>query len=334
MINMEVFETVAQQCREKYSASFCMKQLDFLITGANISQFLPKMSWDEYRMLYLDVQLNRRKAAWDQLADGSKFLFKDFERLRRRIAEIKQKPGMIVTFHYGSFRLLPRILVDSGCKVALLIAKGIRKNQEIHLLEQAVKLDSGGTLQFIDAEDPYCFKTMMRFQQEGFHILAYLDGNAGTQLEVDRDKSIRISFLESVLQLRKGLAVLCYRMKWPVHMICPYTVWDERIDFYIEGLRDPKSCSLTTYTSLFYSRSFALLEKAVRRNAGGWEGWLYTHTLVAPGQKMENPIGNPERVPYTDGKYYLMLDYKRYAWNYMSKRKWLKLNRKFKINFN
>lgn len=332
---MEKFEVIVQQCTEKYSADFCMKQLDFLINAANISQFLPRMAWQDYRRLYRDVQVNRRKAAWDQLADDRQLRLADTGRIEDCMTSIKQEPGLIVTFHYGSFRLLPRMLVDRGFKVALLIAKGIRESQESQLLEQTVQLGSGGTLEFIDAEDPYCFKTMIRMQQDGFHILAYLDGNAGTQPEVDIDRSIRIPFLGSVLLLRKGLAALCYRMQWPVCIVCPCTVWNEAIDFYVENLLAPDACSIATYTKLFYSRAFAVLERAVRRDAGGWEGWLYPHALacertVAVQDRPDNPVG----APYTDGKRFLMLDFRRYAWNYMSKRRWLRLNRKFKINYN
>ncbi len=325
------FNTIAADCRQIYRREDCIQQLDYLLFAANCRQFLPKLPWADYHSLYLGVQLNRRKAAWDQLQQDQLLDFADREGLFRRLETYRTAPGMILTFHYGSFRLLPRLLCGMGFKLALLIAREVRAKQEAPLREQASLMDTGGDIVFIDAEDPHCFRAMMRLQAEGYHILVYMDGNTGTQLQVDPAKAMRIPFLAAVIALRKGLAAWCHRRGWPVYMICPATVWDEPLDFAVECLRAPVDCTLEHYTRLFYSRSYALLEKSIRRRPEGWEGWLYPHALAYPVQSAVNAASDvPNWLIYSNEKLFLKLDFQKYAWSYITKRQWFKLNRKLK----
>lgn len=335
MKNSQSFEAIVQECTARYTLATSVQHLDFLVAAANCRQFTPSVPWSDYHKLYLDVQINRRKAAWDQLVDSDQLRFADAGTLWGALASLRSQAGLILTFHYGSFRVLPRILCDMGFKVALLMSKDVRARQEQSLLKQARELSAGAAVEFIDAEDPLCFKNMIRLQREGYHIVVYMDGNTGTQLEVDRAKAVRVSFLGAGLWLRKGLAVLSCRLGWPVHIVCPSTVWDEPMDFYVERLRDPVSCSLEDYTLLFYARSFALLEKAIRKMPGGWEGWLYPHVLDARTGVVET-VGHrmPDGLPYSDGRQFMMLDCGKYTWRYITKRQWVKFNKRLKIRFN
>lgn len=328
------FDTIVADCRRIYGPEDCTQQLDYLLFAANCRQFLPKLPWADYQSLYLGVQLNRRKAAWDQLQPEKALDFADRKGLFERLNAYRAAPGMILTFHYGSFRLLPRLLCGMGYKLALLVARDVRVRQEALLREQASLMDAGGDIDFIDAEDPHCFRAMRRLQAEGYHILVYLDGNTGAQLEVDPAKAIRIPFLAIAIGLRKGLAACCHRWGWPVYMICPSTVWEEPLDFAVESLGAPRDCTPEHYSRLFYSRSYALLEKSIRRRPEGWEGWLYPHSLAHLAPPMvQSDSDAPNWLIYTNEKLFLKLDFQKYAWSYINKRQWYKLNRKLKTRF-
>lgn len=117
-------------------------------------------------------------------------------------------------------------------------------------------------------------------------------------------------------------------------MICPSTVWEEPLDFAVESLGAPRDCTPEHYSRLFYSRSYALLEKSIRRRPEGWEGWLYPQCLVHPAPPMvQSDSDAPNWLIYTNEKLFLKLDFQKYAWSYINKRKWNKLNRKLKTRF-
>lgn len=326
-MNEITIHDIEYKCQQHYTLDKCLSQPEFAICAANIKALEPDdhdfdFDFDEY---YLNVQINRRKAALDQVAEIESLDFQDPEALERMWSDIRQ-PGLVLTFHYGSFRILPRLMLIQGFKVAVLMSRDVRNRQEQILLSQATAMGKAEHIAFINAEDPLCLRQMTQLHTQGFHLLVYLDGNTGLQDIANTTDGYIQSFMASRLVLRKGLAAWCYRMHWRVYTVLNTSCWFDKLAFAHQCLYiDASKVSLDQYIRIFFGKAYAMLEKAMQRDPDAWEGLLYVQRLAPIHQWNKTP----EMIPLQMGRQLIALDIANYCWHYISKSQYRKYRRRF-----
>src|SRR5690606_2486951 len=123
------------------------------------------------------------------------------------VDRLRRAPGIICTYHTGSYRLICRLLAAAEMSAALLLATDVLKVQGLDFLEiyrQAAGAHAGAELMLIDAERPTSLMAMARAAKRGLPILAYIDGNAGAGAASRSHNLAEISFLAGRMPVRQG----------------------------------------------------------------------------------------------------------------------------------
>lgn len=210
------------------------------------------------------------------------------------------KQGILLSFHYGPYRLLPKILLAAGYKVALLASAKVLEREKSGYSRQ---LEQEGwepqAMRCLDADDPTIFKKMLRaIQQEGRIVLVYLDADEGYAHKDEEiaENYIKLQLGEAPLYWRCNLLKLAYRFRIPIGI----TAMDE-------WEKERCSCKTRLLQTGGYSHEHDFIEAAkwelqqmllwmMERDWTAWENWTLLHRY----QKMKNvQTGLPVAVPTT-----------------------------------
>lgn len=206
------------------------------------------------------------------------------------VEEIRRVPGIICTYHTGSYRLVCRLMASAGMSVALLLATAILQTQGKEFLDiyrRAAKDHPGASLTLIDAERPASLAAMARAVRQGIPILVYIDGNTGAGAAARSANLVDIPFGSARLRVRQGVARFARRMNVPIYPVHSSRPEWRHIHFECKKplLPDVKPVNTDdlTCTARLYAPLNGLLETAPQE----WEGWLYLHGVPSAGQPAE-----------------------------------------------
>jgi len=195
---------------------------------------------------------------------------------------LRRAPGIICTYHTGSYRLICRLLAASGISAALLLSADVLKKQGPDFLEiyrQAAGAHAGVQLDLIDAERPTSLMAMARAARAGLPILAYIDGNAGAGAASRSNNLAEICFLAGRMPVRRGITRFASYAKLPIYPVrCTRPAWRH---IHLEFPPPISENEINKPANI--ERLYAPLIQLVDRTPHEWEGWLYRHTPAISG---------------------------------------------------
>lgn len=259
--------------------------IHYAMFTANVWNFMPEIPPSEYPRLHREVLDHQQAAVRDYLEESADSLDQvlgwDDEHIRRLRAE----PGIICTYHTGSYRLINKMLVRSGIPFSLLVSEKVYKEEcaSLSLAYQrlASQPDTGG-FNLLNAEDPYVVRHMLAALEQGRNVLVYLDGNTGSG-EMFAPNRINIPFLNGLVVSRMGIAAVAYLADKPIYPIgCVrsangITSHNHHLPIYKDRDENKQGFIERTMVNLY-----SILENQVRYQPGDWECWLYMHYWVVP----------------------------------------------------
>ena len=252
----------------------------FALFCANLQYYWPSLPVSSYRRLYSDLIQRQHFLLQDQqLLDLFSNVHIPIEQ-RERFVEMRQQKGIILTFHTGAYRVLPRLLCELGFNIALLASAKVREEQMEGLGVQhaGIRQTDSKTGDFIilDAEQGGSLLQVRKALRDGYHILVYADGNTGRQQkQKDNGHSLGIPFFKRSILQRTAIACLSYRWQLPIYSILG-SKKNEQISFSLgeptlwDEYRDAE-----TYCKILYTRLYADLERLIWDDPMTWEGWRY-----------------------------------------------------------
>jgi len=91
------------------------------------------------------------------------------------------KPGLLITFHFGPYRLLPRLLITAGHKVALVASSNIIQREHAWYNKEIQRSDmDNDTLTCIDASNPNCLRSILNaLLKEKRSVILFIDADEG-----------------------------------------------------------------------------------------------------------------------------------------------------------
>lgn len=309
----------------------------YALFAANLYRFCPQIDTVNYPSMYRRLITSRYRASDDQLAENLPVKQQVLAGLTSYIQQIRDRPGIVATFHTGSYRLLSRVMYMQGLNVAVVMSSEIIAEQGAHLFAQHAKMEDVGALQLIDADAGNCLIKMLGALRSGYHIVVYMDGNHGAAPTKDDSDSEEVPFFNCNLLVRKGLAVLSYKRDIPIYPILSSLDNKDNTFYKSYPTISPNSDeSLEHYTSRVFRTLYAHLQEVISPKPEMWEGWLYVHTM--PGKQER---GNKRRRyqsywPCRVGARYYMMISPRYTCQEIGKlsflcmRKWKRLTRQMK----
>ena len=186
---------------------------------------------------------------------------------------IQEKPTVILLAHLYSYRCTIRYLLQKGIKVALFVSSDVmqKQAQQFYDLAKDVPGILPHHLRLLDAEDPRVLIRARRAFEEGYSLVAYVDGNTGSKgkASIEQTNLARLDFGPMKIWVRVGMVRMA---QW---LACPlYTIWntidlDCRTQLILrewELLGDEQDVLQGIYTDLY---------RHISQHPPQWEGLLY-----------------------------------------------------------
>ncbi|WP_134090840.1 hypothetical protein [Olivibacter sp. XZL3] len=260
--------------------------------SANLHRFLPHIPWHEHARLFKEMALNQSLSLLDMqyatvFADNT--LQTAVENLRD---QLQAQPGIVVTFHTGSYRLLNFLLTKAGVPISLVVSKHTYMKEGEAFREAFRKLGNGtGHFDLIVAEQPQALLRMVRSLKDGNNLLLYMDGNTGMRARLNQLEEI--SWFGKPLFVRRGVPYLAHAAQVPI-----YPVLSERgatgVDLLILSKIDPAGfVQRTAFIAETCQHLYALLEAVLQKQPEQWTCWPYIHRNLGPSIS-GNPLSEPE----------------------------------------
>lgn len=207
--------------------------------------------------------------------------------------------GMLFTFHYGPYRLLPRLLVAHGLRIALLASAAIVEREQAQYRKELMQAQlPPDQLTCIPADDPMVLRRILTaIRDEGRLVLVFVDANEGLVSNQDtRASGLEIPFGASHFRWRTNLLRLADRFDLPIATV--YLQEDEsKGDWHIHA-----SYALDPATegdrSFFVARAYQMLiltfQRIMARDWTAWENWslLHAYGKERPARALRQGVAN------------------------------------------
>lgn len=262
----------------------------FTFFSANVLHFMPNSDPEEHIEAFKQVCLHQH-LSWRDMDDCQyeQPLVTGIE--DSFIDRLKSRPGIICTYHSGSYRLINKILAEADVPFALLVNKTVlqQENDSFQMKFERAAPDFSQRLDLIDAEEPTALIKMIRALKSGKNLLVYVDGNTGSSGNVENN--VVVDFMEGKLSVRKGIAVLADLVKCPIYPVVCRRVSLNEIHFEVPEAIVP---SVNTQRNASHIRQtmqklYGDLERVLEKDPFQWECWLYLHQhIVLPKRSSKN----------------------------------------------
>jgi len=264
-------------------------EFSFFTYTAN--QLLLLSDEEDIRAYYKEIIAYSILQSQMDLTNNLNYLFTD--RLRRMLYD---KP-IIVSFHFGLYRLLPLSILNNGFKLCIMVSKDILKSQ-ISYYSSVLSQNLFDNLAFIDAENSSLFFQMRKYLKKGYLLLIYADGGSGVQnISISKSHSTSvIEFQKGQLRTRTGCIDLAFILQKPICLIfSPAYTEDTNYSFDYHDLyyQDDSSVNRLCFRKKVINSLYAHLESILIKDPFAFEGWLSLHSSIIP-QHTDQYLLNPK----------------------------------------
>ncbi len=279
--------------------------IEFGYFSSSLNRFFPGWPLQKHYRYY-------RKALKTQDMQLSKsfekrFLKEDFrpEGLFKRLT----KPGIILSFHFGPYRLLPMWLMKAGIRFTMVVEQRIaaRFGQEYERLYRRIcGRDPKGHFELMIAEDRQCLRRMKARLAEGHFILIFADGYSGTQRHMKRAGILEAGGQH--LFMRMGYLDFSNLFEVPIYPVMPSYKGQSLVPQLRSWptLKRKRDEGKSDFVERALGRLSAYLWYVLKRYPAQWEALFYLHELQDP------ELTRPERTlsefapMYHKGKFYVL----------------------------
>jgi len=254
------------------------QNLHRLMWLANVQQFFQdkpvSILWEHY-------------TTWINNRDNFETLYREFPLKRlcefnKSSIELVDITGILITFHYGPYRLLPKLLVQMGYHVTLLVSGAVLERE---LNYYRSELEDAGLLQdqleCIDANQANSLRHILRAFKNKRLVLMFLDADEGVGKEEEGigEHKLAVPFGSHFFYWRTNIFKLACRFEIPVHCT------------YMKRANNPVQWKITPFMNIMDTsygsseelmmRAFSALQMAFHQmmNQGWiyWENWAFIH---------------------------------------------------------
>ncbi|MEN5085911.1 hypothetical protein ABE426_05535 [Sphingobacterium faecium] len=254
------------------------QNLHRLMWLANVQQFFQDKSvsilWEHY-------------ATWINNRDNFETLYREFP--LKKLCELDKSgiervdiTGILITFHYGPYRLLPKLLVQKGYQVSLLVSGAVLEREIEHYrseLEDAELLQD--QLECIDANQANSLRHILQAIKNKRLVLLFLDADEGVGKPEEGigEHKLAVPFGSHFFYWRTNIFKLACRFGIPVH--CTFM---KRANNFVQWQITPFINIMETAdgpAEELMMRAFSALQMAFQQMMQQgwiyWENWAFIH---------------------------------------------------------
>jgi len=255
-----------------------------------LSRFLTEMPIKKHFAIYKENLVYESYKTETHTKEGdllinqrSKFTPKSFENLQ----ELKTKPHIITTFHLGMYLTNANFLYANGIEFTALISSNSLSHNG-NRFRDIMKNGQNFDLKFIDAEDKNSALTSIRELKSGKSLLIYIDGNLGA---IEKKENLcEINFLDSKINVRKGVSFISYLTKIPIVNVFNYIEDNKDIVYHISN---PIISNNKNEDALIMEKIWNEFSVFLKEYPEQWEVWRYLHkSLLDKSNKTADYLNN------------------------------------------
>ncbi|MDM1295292.1 hypothetical protein HX021_13470 [Sphingobacterium sp. N143] len=220
-----------------------------------------------------------------------------------------EKPGFILTFHFGYYRAVPAFLLQLGYKLCIPVAEEIIDQQMQYYKDQL-----GDSWQqqviFLKAEDPYLFFKLRRQMDRGYHVFCYLDGGLSAAKDAARYKLKEIQFLNGRIAVQHGILDMAHLLGKNLTIL----IAEIPLENNPVTIRTLDHCPVNWFPNRQYFTDYFIrviyedFEEVLLGHPEAWEAWLYLHKTMSPSSD-ESRWGIDQRIIlFKNADQHLLLD--------------------------
>lgn len=186
-------------------------------------------------------------------------------------------PCIYIALHLGCYEEIACYLIRKKGKICVPVTERVYTQETKHYNINLGKRNmSFSQLVFVNIETSTGLRQLIRYAQDGYSILCYMDGNSGIGGMTRSDAKLkRIQFFNATLHVRKGIEFLAKLLKWKV--IPVYSHIDDISYQPHITLMPPIQC--TTNHSLTESL-WKVFTPIIWKHYWQWEAWLYVDEFM------------------------------------------------------
>lgn len=256
----------------------------FTLTSASLYNLLPEIEYEKHEDIFREIMVNQKLSILEQgyLNIQNKVVY---EKLYPELLQmLKNKSGIICTFHFGSYRLINQFFLLNKIKFTIVASKAVLESQTDEFISISEKIDpeDHDQIKIIDAESQHSIIRILRDIKAGRILVFYIDGNIGSgESTANNPNLLNISFLGQKILVRKGIAYISHTTKVPIYTVVCFrkNVDDIRIRFF-EPINPGLFSNRDDYVQFATQKIYHFIEPVVKRYPEQWEAWFYIHKAI------------------------------------------------------
>lgn len=254
----------------------------FNLMSASLFKLLPQLDFEEHYKIFNEIHMHNRLTKFEQSSSEvlSNVVVED---LTRDIENnLKHTPCIITTFHFGSYRIMNKFLLDNEISYTAVAPKAILE-KERDFFEQYMFKE--GDAKFIELEASNVALQILRELKNGRSVFVYMDGFRGNIQNISSECAVT-RLLGQDIYVRKGIFQLASIAKVPIISSICYrkSKTDIRLKFFdkiqYDGIEDRDSFVQNTI-----DKAYNYFGKFLKKYTGQWEGWMYVYKQFVSSEK-------------------------------------------------
>lgn len=189
----------------------------FAFFGAQLQHFETGVKAEKLLRLFRQARLHQAITLFDQRKPEALAIFD--RPAWSKLHAYLDKPGILATYHVGSYRLLGRWLMQQAIPFVLLISEVVAKQKGFQSYLRANGREGFRLPPILLAEDPYVVRKMCNYIKQGYYVLVYTDGGRGLAVRRDLNNAASIPFFAVNLLVPRGIPMLAKLAACPIYPI-------------------------------------------------------------------------------------------------------------------
>ncbi len=255
------------------------------IVSASLTNYFPSVSSHDHTALFEKILFMQRISFLEQFQASILNGVTLSGITSSDLFQLKTKPAILCTFHYGSYRLINMVLATHAIPFALVVSSSVlaKQREGVQKLYTTYAANNAQTtFKIIDAESPTSALQMLRAIKQGYSLVVYIDGNTGAgDPTFSSSNCLTIPFLAKAIKARKGVATLSHIANVPILPLV--SVWKHagKSVLYFGVRIEPAHCKdRENYVQRATTTLFSFIATYLHQDPGQWESLLYLHKFA------------------------------------------------------
>lgn len=266
----------------------------FNLMSASIFKILPLLDFKEHYQIFNGVQMHNRLTQFEQISSESLSNVTIENMTEDMKYTLRNKPCIITSFHFGSYRMLNKYLLDNNISYTAVGPKSILDKEkecfEKHLFKK-------GDAKFIELEAPNVAFQILRELRNGRSVFVYVDGFRGNIQNIASECAIT-KLLQQKIYVRKGIFQLASIANVPIISSVCYrkSKTDLRIHFF-EEIRYDGNEERDIFVQNSIDKLYSEFSKFLVKYPEQWEGWMYVYKQLIFSDKNNVQEDGKSKIP-------------------------------------